>query len=130
MCQVLTLWRCSSCRHTPQLITGHVNVSVRPSDITAMQVRKHAGEQLYLQLLGEDDEDGALDDALATLSETAWDGNAGLARAARDRLFAPLRVQPPKSHGLRVADVVHGDHPAGSSTGYAGLLVDAAREQG
>ena len=95
-----------------------------------LQVRKHAAEQLYLQLLGEDDEDGTLDNALATLSETAWDGHAAAARAARDRLFAPLGVQPFKPRGLRHADMADVDLAAGSDAGYAALLTDAARGRG
>ncbi len=95
-----------------------------------MQVRKHAAEQLYLQLLGEDDEDGTLDDALSTLSETAWDGYAATARVARDRLFAPLGVQPFEPCGSRRVGVADADLAAGKDAGYAALLTDAARGRG
>ena len=95
-----------------------------------VQVRKHAAKQLYLQLLGEDVEDGALDDALAILSETAWDGTAATAQAARDRLFAPLGVQPLKTRAPTRMDEADTDPTTGRDAGYAVLLTDAARGRG
>ena len=90
------------------------------------QVRKHTAEQLYVQLLGEDDEDGALDDALQTLSETAWDGDAAAARAARNRLCAQLGVEVPQASGAAQPARVH-KFDAAAGEGYAALLVNAAR---
>ena len=110
------------------IIAWHLKVSLADSDqaAAAVQVRKHTAEQLYVQLLGEDDEDGALDDAAQTLSETAWDGDAAAARAARDRLCAQLGVEAPTpACGARPVPVSRADAPAGE--GYASLLVNAAR---
>ncbi len=82
-----------------------------------------------MQLLGEDDEDGALDGALQTLSETAWDGDAAAARAARDSICAQLGVEAPKPGGVpRPAQAHRPDVAAGE--GYAALLVNAARGGG
>ncbi len=89
-------------------------------------MRKHTAEQLYVQLLGEDDEDGALDDAAQTLSESAWDGDAAAARAARDALCAQLGVAAPKPAGAPRRDNKY-KPDAAAGEGYAALLVNAAR---
>ena len=60
-------------------------------------MRKHTAEQLYLQLLGEDDDEGVLDSVMETLSEVAWDGDVAAARVARSALFEPLALEPPKA---------------------------------
>ena len=92
-----------------------------------MQVRKHTAEQLYLQLLGEDDEDGTLAPVLDTLSGTAWDGDLPAARAARATLFAPLGLQPPQLAGQKTArGLSPAPSPAGGLT-YASLITSAAR---
>ena len=91
-----------------------------------MQVRKHTAEQLYLQLLGEDDEDGLLDSVMETLSDVAWDGDLTVARAARSTLFEPLGLQPPKA-AARPAGFRPLVNEQSSGIGYGSLVADAAR---
>ena len=95
----------------------------------APQVRKHVAEQLYLQLLGEDDEDGTLEPVLETLSEVPWDGDLAAARAARSTLFEPLGLEAPRAAAGKLAGGGSGAAPRGQpgGIGYSSLVTDAAR---
>ena len=123
----LSARRCTSGR---QFVSWTALAAGGPADVASampLQVRKHAAEQLYLQLLGEDDANGALDPVLDTLSGAAWDGDLAAARAARATLFAPLGLQPPQPAGQKQArGLSPAPGPAGGLT-YASLITSAAR---
>ena len=91
------------------------------------QVRKHTAEQLYIQLLGEDDEDSALESVLETLSEVAWDGDLAAARDARSTLFEPLGLEPPKAAAAKLPGNRAPLREEPKGIGYSSLLTDAAR---
>jgi hypothetical protein len=98
------------------------------------QVRKYTAEQLYVRLLtlGGDDDDGDVDEqteaAMEVLSGTRWDADVGVVKAARTRLYAPLKLTPPVlkakreagDGGARAAGVAADEHASYAS------LVDTA----
>lgn len=62
----------------------------------SLQVRWHAAEQLYVQLLVESESpDAAPQEALQVLATCSWDGDVAAAKAARQRLYPLLGLQPP-----------------------------------
>lgn len=62
----------------------------------SLQVRWHAAEQLYVQLLVESESpDAAPQEALQVLATCSWDGDVAAAKAARQRLYPLLGLHPP-----------------------------------
>ena len=97
-----------------------------------LQVRKSAGEQLYVKLLTLEDHptltEASLEPALEVLSETTWDGSAAEVRAARSKLYSPLDVQPQALPEAGVSQHRPAAQPAPEDgASYSALLTDAAR---
>lgn len=97
-----------------------------------LQVRKSAGEQLYVKLLTLEDHptltEDSLEPALEVLSETTWDGSAAEVRAARNKLYGPLGLQPQVPQEAGVSQHIPAAQPAPEDgASYSALLTDAAR---
>jgi len=95
------------------------------------KVRKYAAEQLYVRLLtlgGDDDGDGDADEqtevAMEVLSGTRWDADVGVVKAARARLYAPLKLTPPVLKAKREGGdgVVKAGAAADEHASYASLV--------
>ena len=103
------------------------------------QVRRHAAEQLYVQLLAEsEDVDPAPVEALDLLAGCSWDGDLAAAKANRQQLYPLLGLPPPpaaqpKKVGARgtakpgrAGSAAGGGAAAGGEQTTYQLLIDAA----
>lgn len=133
----------------PHTISAHARTSALQGLFVLLcsrypKVRRHAAEQLYVQLLaveaqdGTDGTDGADGDALRLernaeavcdmLLVTAWDGDLDAAKAARDEIAALVGVAVPKMKAPAAGTGGHGG-AAGrdENASYQALLDDFAR---
>ena len=114
----------------PEAVTFHVISLMSHVCFAHWQVRRHAAEQLYLQLLSEEggDCDGSRPGtALHVLAQCAWGGGIEGARAARLQLCGLLGLDAPKSR-MAVATKARAALPAAARSEQAPYqaLIDAA----